>query len=447
MNGQMSLFELAEHAENENMDKSYKGKPRILRPVREQMEMMTYSIDQLIPVDHKARLVWKYVEKLNLSKFLINIDSVEGGAGRPSIDPRVLLALWLYATIEGIGQGRVIERYCTEHNAFRWICGGLNISYHTINDFRASNGEPLNELITQSVTMLLAQNLVSLEGISQDGIKVRAHAGASSFRRRSTLKELQEVVRAHVEKLNKNREENCSEILSRKRIIEQQKAADREKRINQAIDHVEQIRKEKENSLKKQRKKLTEKDKTKIRASVTDPESRVMKMGNGGYCPAYNVQLATDINTHVIVGLEVSNNCGDRGLMSRMQKKVIDTFKIKPKKWLVDGGYTQHEDIDKVGKLNHDCEIYMPPRNAHNPDSYVPKDDDSNDVKKWRIRMGTIEAKEIYKSRAATSEFVNANLRNKGLQHFFVRTLAKVTANMCIFVITHNMIRAWDLMS
>lgn len=447
MNDQELLFKLPEYSKDKKIDKIYKGKPRIIGPVRDQVEMMTFAIDQLIPSDHKARLVWKYVEKLDLSKFLINMDSVEGGAGRPSIDPRVLLSLWLYATIEGIGQGRVIERYCLEHNAFKWICGGLNISYHTINDFRATNEEPLNELLIQSVTILLDQNLIDLEGISQDGIKVRANAGSSSFRRKETLKELQNDVRAYVTKLNKEREENSSDVLKRKKIIEQQKALDREKRINQAIAQMEQITRKKEHTQKKQRKKLKEKEEKKIRASTTDPESRIMKMGNGGYNPAYNVQLATDIKTHVIVGLEVSNECADRGLMSKMQKQVIDTFKIKPKKWLVDGGYTQHEDVDNVAKINADCKIYMPPRHSQDPKSYVPKEAESSAIKEWRIRMGTIEAKEIYKDRAATSECVNAHARNRGLQQFFVRTLAKVTSNMCIFVLTHNMIRAWDLMN
>lgn len=141
MEHQYALFNHPELTESKNKCENYKGKPRIVKPVRDQVEMMTFSIDQLIPSDHKARLVWKYVEKLNLSKFLIKIESVEGDVGRPSIDPRVLLALWLYATIESIGQGRVIERYCSEHNAFKWICGGLKISYHTINDFRANNSE------------------------------------------------------------------------------------------------------------------------------------------------------------------------------------------------------------------------------------------------------------------------------------------------------------------
>lgn len=205
------------------------------------------------------------------------------------------------------------------------------------------------------------------------------------------------------------------------------------------------ITEQKKKVLRKQRKKLAKKKEEKIRASTTDPESRVMKMGNGGYNPAYNVQLAKDVKTQVIVGIKVSNQEMDMGLMSQMQEQVISTFDRKPKRWLVDGGYVQHEDIDKIAQINPECMIYMPPRNSKDPESYLPKDADSQYVKEWRINMGKIESKKIYKNRAATSEYVNANARNRGLQQFFVRGISKVTSHMCLFVIVHNMIRSWSL--
>lgn len=360
MNEQKELFLIPDKPKVDNHEKKYKGKPRTIKPQRDQVEMMMFSIDQLIPVDHKARLVWKYVEKLDLSKLLLKIESTEGSLGRPAIDPHILLTLWLYATIEGIGQGRVIERYCSEHNAFKWICGGVNVNYHTINDFRANNEECLNELITQSVAMLLAENLVSLEEISQDGIKVRAHARASSFRRKDKLKIFQKIAKERVEKLNKERLKTASDVINRKKIIENQKAVDRENRINKAIEQLNKITEQKKKVLKKQRKKLAKEKEEKIRVSTTDPESRVMKMGNSGYNPAYNVQLATDVKTQVIVGIKVSNQEMDMGLISQMQEQVINTFGTKPKRWLVDGGYVQHEDIDKIAQINPECILYMP---------------------------------------------------------------------------------------
>jgi transposase len=445
MNEQKTLFNLPDNPKSNNCEKIYKGKPRTVKPQRDQVEMMMFSIDQLIPSDHKARLVWKYVEKLDLSKLLLKIESTYGCVGRPATDPHILLALWLYATIEGIGQGRVIERYCSEHNAFKWICGGVDVNYHTINDFRANNEEALTELITQSVAILMSENLITLEEVSQDGIKVRAHAGASSFRRKDRLRSFQKIAKAHVEKLNSDRLKTPSDVIDRKKIVENQKAVDKEIRINKAIEEMNKITEQKKKALKKQRKTLAKKKEDKIRVSTTDPESRVMKMGNGGYNPAYNVQLATDIKTQVIVGMKVSNQEMDMGLMSQMQVQVISTFNKKPKKWLLDGGYVQHEDIDKVAQINPECSIYMPPRNSKDPASYLPKEGDSEYIKEWRINMGKIESKEIYKDRAATSECVNANARNRGLQQFLVRGISKVTSHMCIFVIVHNMIRSWSL--
>lgn len=445
MNKQNTLFPLPDYPKNNNNEIKYKGMPRTVKPQRDQMEMMLFSIDQLIPNDHRARLVWKYVEKLDLSKFLLKIESIENSVGRPATDPHILLCLWLYATIEGIGHGRLIERYCSEHNAFKWICGGVNVNYHTINEFRVNNEECLNELITQSIAIFMVQNLITLEEVSQDGIKVRANAGASSFRRKDRLKNFQKIASAHVERLNQERLKPNSDIISHKKVVEKQKAVDRENRINNAIEELNKITERKKKVLKKQRKKLAKAKEDKIRVSTTDPESRVMKMGNGGYNPAYNIQLATDVKTQVIVGLRVSNQEMDMGLMSQMQEQVINTFNIKPKKWLVDGGYVQHEDIDKVAQINPDCTIYMPPRNSKDPSSYIPNENDSKYVKEWRINMGKIESKEIYKNRAATSECINANARNRGLQQFFVRGMSKVTSQMSLFVIVHNMIRSWKL--
>lgn len=217
------------------------GNRRLLQPVRNQIEMKMISLDDLIPENHKARLVWQYVEKLDVTKFLIPINSTEGNRGRPAINPKVLLALWLYATVEGICHGRVIEQYCKEHLAFKWICGDINMNYHTINDFRSNNEEALNELITQSVAVLLKKGLISLEEIAQDGMKVRAHAGAASFRRGSKLKDFQKLAKDHVERLNHERSINSSLIMDKKRQKELQKAKKRESMIDQALKEFEMI--------------------------------------------------------------------------------------------------------------------------------------------------------------------------------------------------------------
>lgn len=445
MKQQQTLFSLPEHIEIKDESQNYKGKPRLNIPIRNQVEIMSYSIDDLIPLDHKARAVWAYVNKLDLSKILGNIQSYQGNVGRSATDPRLLLSLWLYATIEGISCGRVIERYCQEHNGFKWLCGSVDVNYHTINDFRNGNKDSLNELLTQSVALFLRENLIDLESISQDGIRVRAHAGTSSFRRKPKLKEYLRIAKQHVEKLNKEREEKSTNFTDHKKARELREAKDRENRIERAIEELTKINAEKEVSRKKHRQKLTQKEKENIRASITDPEARKMKMANGGFSPAYNAQLATDTKTRVVVGISVTNSGVDAGQMSLMQEQLLKRYNIKAARWLCDSGYYNHEEIDKVKKLNPKCEILMPPRKPEDEESYIPKRNDSEAVKEWRINMGKIETKKVYKTRAATAEWVNAIARNRGLQQFVVRGLETVTSMMIIFGLTHNMVRGWSL--
>lgn len=448
MKEQQMSFNLPSYNKDEKTDGLYTGKPRINSPIRSQVEFKMFCLEDLVPAEHKVRFVWNYVKQLNMSKFLEKIQSVAGNAGRSATDPRLLLALWIYATIEGIGSGRVIETYCTDHNAFKWLCGNVPINYHTLTDFRSSNKELLDDLLTQSVAVFLNQGLISLERIAQDGIRVRASAGSASFRRKETLEEHYAIAKAFVQQLIKEQESSPKEIVDRKKSEELRLAKQKENCLKQALEQLELLKKKKEEAKKKQHKHLTEQEKKNMRASPTDPESRKMKMANGGFSPAYNVQMATDTKTQVIVGLSVNNAGSDIGQMSPMYEQVKERYsewKVEPNDWLVDGGYNENAEIEKMKKMNPNSTVYMPPKNSQLPESYLPKQGDSEVIKEWRINMGTIEAKNIYKERAATAECVNATARNRGLQQFSVRGLTKVTSVMLIFAITHNLMRAMHL--
>src|SRR6266699_3497397 len=168
------------------------GSPRLRFANRGQMEMRLCALDTLIAEDHPVRTVWAYVAGLDLSDLLAKIKAVEGGAGASATDPRILLALWLYATLRGVGSARELDRRCREDIAFEWICGGVTLNYHTLADFRVAHVENMDNLLTNSVAVLLEQDLVSMERVAQDGMKVRASAGASSFRRRCRLEQLRD---------------------------------------------------------------------------------------------------------------------------------------------------------------------------------------------------------------------------------------------------------------
>lgn len=274
MNEQNTLFKLPECPKNDIPKEKYYGKPRIQTPIRNQTEMRIYCVDDLIPKDHKVRAVWKYVESLDLSKFMLQILSTAGNAGRPATDPRLLLSLWLYATIEGIVNGRVIEKYCNEHNAFKWLCGEVNVNYHSINDFRINNRELMDDLLTQSVAVLLNAKVIDLESISQDGMRVKANASSSSFRREETLESYLVIAQEYIKSLNEETEENPNIILDRKKCCELSRAKEQETRIQKSLEELENLRKKKNRVVRSITKSTHQKKKNKqeLQSQILKPE-------------------------------------------------------------------------------------------------------------------------------------------------------------------------------
>lgn len=409
------------------------GRPRVQRAERQQMTMQMQALDDLLAEDHPARLVWQYVEGLDLGGLYASIRAVEGRAGREAIDPKILMALWLYATIEGIGSARQLDRLCRDHVAYRWICGGVTVNYHTLADFRTEHVDLLDELLTASVATLMHQGLVSLRRVAQDGMRVRASAGAASFRREPTLRECQRQAQEQIEALRKELEQDPASCTKRQEAARQRAAAERAERIARALAEMPQVQASK---------KADAKDKA--RASTTDPEARVMKMADGGFRPAHNVQLATDTASQVITGVAVINVGSDLGQMAPMVEQHQKRYGQAPKQMLVDGGFAKKEDIETVSQPAVGTTVYAPVQKAkkEGQDPHAPRAGDSEAVAAWRERMGTESAKEIYKERASTAECVNALARNRGLRQFLVRGLPKVRAVALWFALAHNLLRA-----
>ena len=403
-------------------------------PNRAQMEFRTVDLESLLPPDHAARAVWDFVESLDLSLLYAKIQSVEGGAGRPALDPRVPMALWLYATVEGVGSARALERLTLQHDAYRWILGGASVNYHSLSDFRVQQEEFLDRVLTQSVAVLMEQKVVTLKRVSQDGIRVRANAGAASFRREPSLEtclqEAQEQVKLLREELEKDPEAtNRRQAAARQRAVE-----DRQSRVQAALAQMAEVTAKKPSAAK-----------DKARVSTTDPEARVMKMGDGGFRPAYNGQFAVDTETQIVVGVEVSNSGSDQGQLVPMLEQLEERYEVVPTQSLVDGGFAGLKDIEKASEMG--TEVYAPvakPKNKSR-DPYVPLATDSPVIAQWRQRMGTPEAKEIYKQRASTVECVNALARNRGLHRLLVRGLPKARAVFLWFAIAHNLMRTLSL--
>lgn len=412
------------------------GVPRLRTAVRDQIIFRAAALDDLIPPEHTARAIWDYVVGLDLAALLEPIKAVQGRPGRSPIDPRILLALWLYATTRGVGSARQIEALCRADIAYQWIVGEVSVNYHTISDFRTDHGELLDDLLTRSVAVLLTEGLVDLERVAQDGMRVRASAGAASFRRRPTLEEALAEAQEQVDALKMESEDDPTASSRRQRSARGRAARERARRVQDALNRLPEL---------EAKKPAGEQDRA--RCSTTDPQATVMKMANGGFNPAYNVQFATDTRTQVIVGVEVLSVGSDQGQMGPMVQQIAGRYERVPGEMLVDGGFAKHEDIEAVSQPEVGCTVYAPVPRPRGPkiDRHAAHPQDSPRVAEWRQRMGTEAAKAIYKERAATAECVNALARRRGLMQLLVRGVAKVRAIALWQALAHNVLRIGQL--
>lgn len=436
-----TLFELPEGEDRAASTPTRPQEARVLRPVRNQAEMIVRDLDSLVLVDHPVRSIWGFLEKLDLSAFYGSIKAVVNRPGRSTTDPQVLLALWLLATVQDVGSARKLARLCQEHDAYRWLCGGVPINYHMLSDFRTAHREALDDLLTQIVGSLMAVGAVTLEGVAQDGMRVRASAGAASFRRRETLEACLEVAREQVARLAHEREHPDPGANLRKQRARERAAREREQRVETALDLLPEAQAAKE----RQERSLSNPKKARVtqpRVSTTDPEARVMKTSDGGFRPAYNVELATDKASGVIVGVGVTSEGTDAGQASPMEEQIVKRTGQHPQDYLMDGGFATREDITTLEQRG--VRVYAPvrlPRNKSEAERYLPRYGDSEEVARWRERMSTAQAKELYRQRGATAEWANAQVRQHGVAQFTVRGIAKVTTVMLLVVVAHNLLR------
>lgn len=425
---------------------------RLRRPERSQLTMLPQCLDDLIAENHPARVVVKVVETLELAEFDREIKAREGVAGRDSTDPSLLVALWLYGCIRGIGSARELARRCEESTPFQWLCGGVSVNHRMLSEFRTGHEKALDKLFTQVVATLVDQQVVKVSRISQDGVRVRVGAGAASFRSEERLQQLLEDAKQHVEELKRQVEAPpCGEKAKAKRAAaERSRAEERLRRLQQALAQLPAIKEQLEKAVKNagKGKKGDRLRAKKPRASTTDPQARVMKMANGGFNPAVNVQLATDTESRAIIGVAVTYEGSDNANLSTpMREQVEKRTGGKVKQHLMDGGYLRVDDINKAHE--QEVELFVPPKPARTEKNrgheLDPKPGDGDAVLAWKQRMRSDEGKETYKQRAATSETVNADLRrNRGLQQITVHGSAKATCVVLWCALAYNILHFWS---
>jgi transposase len=416
-----------------------KAKPRLVTADRSQIELRALDLDSLIPRLHRARAVWAFVERLDLSRFYEPIKARGGVAGRSATDPKVLVALWLYATSRGVGSARELERLCAEHNAYRWLRGGVTVNYHTLSDFRTTHEAALDELLTQVLAVMTQAGLLTLKRVAQDGMRVRASAGASSFRRLHKLHEFVERARQQVAAVKRLAEQLDTHRSLRQRAAEERAARGRLERLERALGEFKQI------DTQRAQMKGGHKPKGDTRASTTDPEARKMKMADGGFRPAYNAQLTTDTASRVIVGAAITGDGTDYAHCAPMRKQIQQRTGNKPEEVLVDAGFTSKEPVAAVDETG--VRLYGPSgKRKWKSSAYEIGPSDCPAVQAWKQRMLSPEAQEIYKERGATAETVNADLRTwRTLDRFLVRGKRKVFCVLLWNVLAYNLLRYFAL--
>lgn len=420
-----------------------RGSVRLRVPERSQIAMQVAALDDLIGEDHPVRSVWAFVEGLDLSHLYDLVKAREGHPGHPPAAPELMVALWLWATVEGVGSARQLDRLCRDHLAYRWLCGGVSMNYHTLSSFRIGHLAVLERLLAQGVAAMVQAGLVSVDTLAQDGLRVRAGAGAGSFRRHARLDKLLAAAQTRVERLRAEVETDPAAGDRRQRAAKERGAREREVRIKAAQQRMKELEAERERREKTNKKEVAKQKEP--RASTTDSEARVIKMADGGWRPSYNMQIISAPEYQVIVAVDIDTTGSDRGL-GRPGIETVHAKGYNPSNYLVDGGFTKKEDIEWAHA--NGIKMWCPPgQTKHGSDPYAPKKDDGVGVADWRERMKAEQGKKdeaLYRLRAQ-HECINAQARRMGLRQLSLRGRVKARIQLLWFAIAHNMMRLFAL--
>ncbi len=431
---QEQLFDLPSDPDKPEQDE-LSGEVRLRKADRAQAVMAACRIDDLIEDDHRARRFWDLLESFDLSLFTEGARSRGSNAGRPVTDPRVLLCLWLYATSESVGSARHLSRLIERDAPYRWIAGGMSISYHTLSDFRVSHQKALDGMLTEMLAALMSTGMVYLSRIAQDGTRVRANAGAKSYRRQNSLKKCLAAAKRQVKKTRAELDAERGGPKSRKQLAAEARAAkERMERTKQALGEIRKLQKGSQKG----------KEPGEVRASTTDPEARVMKHADGGYRPSFNIQGAVDTDSRIIVDVAVTDRGNDYDEIQPMLDRLEDRTGQLPDEVLVDGGYAKKQDIEEAEQRGVD--VYAPQAKTRKGDLAKPRWDDGKGVARWRARMTTERAAEIYKQRAATIETVFGDMKQqRGMRQLPVRGIDKALSVALLSTLAYNLLRVISL--
>jgi transposase len=424
---------------------------RFIRADRLQTRWDFVDLEALLPNDHRARIVMSFVESLDLSALYEAIKSREGEPGRPPPDPAIVLALWLYATIEGVGSARQLERLAQHDLAYRWIAGGVPLNYHGLSDFRVMHVEVLDRLLTESVTALVAEGVVSLAEIAVDGTKVRAHASRDSFKTGSKLAQVEAAVEQRLAALKAEMERDSAASTRRQQAARERAAREVKERAQKARAALERVRAERQRRAKTHPQDEAKKQ-PEPKVSLSDPEARNMKFADGAVRPAYNAQIAAIPAQGIIVAIEMTDRRNDAGLAPPMVDDIVRRYGRGPERLLVDTHYATSKDIAALAEhAAGPVTVFAPlpserddiaPRSLAKRRSKRAREPES--IKEWRCRMAAQAGQQVYRLRKLI-ERINADLKNHGFGFLYVRGLIKAKAVALWYALANNLMAAHRL--
>ena len=488
----------------EKSGEAVRPRPRVQAIDRQQGWLRSVVVEELVEEDHPVRAIWELTGQVDLSRYEEAIRAVEGVAGAEATAPRLLVSLWIWAYSQGVSSAREIERRCGYHPAYQWLTGMSVINHHTLSDFRTKQGAALEELFVEVLGVLSSEDLVDLERVMHDGMKVKAYAGADSFRREARLQKHLEAAREQVVEMNRlaNGEETSAQMVAAR----QRAAREKQQRLELALQELKKIQALKRGNEQKQQ----------ARASRSDPEARIMKQSDGGYAPSYNAQISTDAKQTIIVAAEVSQSGSDYEELVPAEERIENTCKQAPTELVADGGFTSRANIiemeqrgvnfigsmgdgqaQSVGQLERrgvapefrpGAFVYDSPHNTYTcPQGQILQYESQEKrigiisylyraraadcqacplksqccpqkvaqgrsivrsvedpvVVAFRQKMETEAAQQAYRQRGAVAEFPNAWIKEKlGLRQFRLRGLAKVRMELFWACLTYN-VQQW----
>jgi transposase len=421
-----------------------RGEARVVRPDRRQLQWDMLDLEGLLADDHRARMVWAFVESLELSPFYEAIQAREGEAGRPPPDPAVLLALWLYATLEGVGSARELERLCERDVAYRWLCGGVPVNYHGLSDFRVGHGAVLDRLLSETVAALIAEGLVDLDEVVVDGTKVKASAGKGSFLGEAGLAKAERLAAERVARLKAEIDGDPGAGARRKRAAQERAARDIAERASKARQTLDRLKAEKAERAKSHAKQEAEKGAPKV--SLSDPEARRMRFADGAVRAGYNIPVAAT-GTGLVLSVTATDRRNDAGLALPMVNDIERRYGRAPRRLLLDTNCATADDIVTLATREPGpVVVYAPPpteRDDVKPATLrrraAERAKEPESLKEWRNRMATPEAQTIYKGRGRI-ELVNAHLKNRGFGSLNLRGLVKARIVALWHALAHNIL-------